>query len=285
MALNDKIEYSINLLRKAGQMAMEYSDKGFFLAFSGGKDSQALYHVAKLAGVKFEAHYSLTTLDPPELVHFIKEKYPDVIIDRPERTFLQLCLKKKMLPTQTARFCCAELKETKGAGRVVLTGIRREESSRRAKRNEFEVDKRKFSGTIDQFNRTRETEIVCVYGKDKIIVNPIINWTEKDVWQFLNDVVKVEHCRLYDEGWHRIGCLFCPMASKKEIERTEQRYPKYKDAIIRTIHRLREGNYMKDYKDLTDEEVFEWWKSKVNMKEFYAMKKKQYKLDFKTEIL
>lgn len=280
MALNDKIEYSINLLRKAGQMAMDYSDKGFFLAFSGGKDSQALYHVAKLAGVKFEAHYSLTTLDPPELVHFIKEKYPDVIIDRPKMTFLQLCLKKKSLPTRIMRFCCAELKETQGAGRVTLTGIRREESPRRAKRNEFEVDKRKFSGTIDQFNRTRETEIVCVYGKDKIIVNPIINWTEKDVWQFLNDVVKVEHCRLYDEGWHRIGCLFCPMASKKEIERTEQRYPKYKDAIIRTIHRLREGNFLNDYKDLTDEEVFEWWKSKINMKQFYAMKKKQYKLDF-----
>ena len=163
MALNEKIEHSVKLLRKAEQMAMEYSDKGFFLAFSGGKDSQALYHVAKLAGVKFEAHYSLTTLDPPELVHFIKEKYPDVIIDRPKRTFLQLCLKKKSLPTRIMRFCCAELKETQGAGRVTLTGIRREESSRRAKRNEFEVDKRKFSGTIDQFNRTRETEIVCVW--------------------------------------------------------------------------------------------------------------------------
>lgn len=280
MALNEKIEYSINLLRKAEQMAMEYSDKGFFLAFSGGKDSQALYHVAKLAGVKFEAHYSLTTLDPPELVHFIKEKYPDVIIDRPKRTFLQLCLKKKALPTQKMRFCCAELKETQGAERVTLTGVRRQESVQRSKRNEFEVDKRKFSGTIDQFNRTRETEIVCVYGKDKIIVNPIITWTDKDVWSFLNEVVKVEHCILYDEGWHRIGCLFCPMASKKEIFKMEKRYPKYKDAIIRTIHRIREGHYLNDYKDLTNEEVFEWWKSKISMKEFYAMKKKQYKLDF-----
>lgn len=280
MALNEKTEYSINLLRKAEQMAMEYSDKGFFLAFSGGKDSQALYHVAKLAGVKFEAHYSLTTLDPPELVHFIKDKYPDVIIDRPKRTFLQLCLKKKALPTRMMRFCCAELKEMQGAGRVTLTGIRREESSRRAKRNEFEVDKRKFSGTIDQFNRTRETEIVCVYGKDKIIVNPIITWTEKDVWEFLNDVAKVEHCELYDEGWHRIGCLFCPMASKKEIQRMEQEYPKYKEAIIRTIHRLREGNYMNKYKDLTDEEVFDWWKSKEGIETFYTNKKKQYKLDF-----
>lgn len=279
MALAEKIEYSINLLRKAEKMALEYSDKGFFLAFSGGKDSQALYHIAQLAGVKFEAHYSLTTLDPPELVRFIKNQYPDVLIDRPKLTFLQLCLNKKALPTRMMRFCCSELKETQGAGRVTLTGIRREESSRRAKRNEFEVDKRKFSGTIDQFNRTRETEIVCVYGKDKIIVNPIIGWSEKDVWKFLNEVVKVPHCRLYDEGWHRIGCLFCPMASKKEILMMENRYPKYKEAIIRTIHRLREGNYMNDYKDLTDEEIFEWWKSKEGIKSFYAAKKLQYKLD------
>lgn len=162
MALKDKIDYSINLLRKAESMALEYSDKGFFLAFSGGKDSQALYHVAQLAGVKFEPHYSLTTLDPPELVRFIKSQYPDVIIDRPELTFLQLCLKKKILPTQTARFCCAELKETKGAGRVVLTGIRKQESVRRSKRNEFEIDNHKFSGTIDQFNRTRETDFACI---------------------------------------------------------------------------------------------------------------------------
>lgn len=279
MALKDKIDYSINLLRKAESMALEYSDKGFFLAFSGGKDSQALYHVAQLAGVKFEPHYSLTTLDPPELVRFIKSQYPDVIIDRPELTFLQLCLKKKMLPTQTARFCCAELKETKGAGRVVLTGIRKQESVRRSKRNEFEIDNHKFSGTIDQFNRTRETDFACIGGKDKIIVNPIINWTDKDVWEFLNDVVKVPHCSLYDEGWHRIGCLFCPMASKKELFRMEKRYPKYKDAIIRTIHRLREGNYVKGYEDLTDEEIFRWWVTKVPIAEFHAMKRLQYKLD------
>lgn len=279
--MSEKIEYSINLLRKAERMAMEYSEKGFFLAFSGGKDSQALYHVAKLADVRFEAHYSLTTLDPPELVHFIKDQYPDVIIDRPKQTFLQLCIKKKALPTQTMRFCCAELKETQGAGTVTLTGVRREESNKRAKRNEFEVSGRKFSGTIDQFNRERETEILCIGGKDKIIINPIITWTEKDVWRFLNDVVKVPHCTLYDEGWKRIGCLFCPMASKKNISMMEKRYPKYKAALVRTIHRLREGGYIKDYKDLTDEEVFEWWKSKINLKEFYATKKMQYRLNFK----
>ena len=161
---------------------------------------------------------------------------------------------------------------------VTLTGVRRQESVQRSKRNEFELSGRKFSGTLDQFNRTRETDFACVGGKDKIIVNPIIDWTEHDVWEFLNHVVKVPHCNLYDEGWRRIGCLFCPMANLKELRRMEKRYPKYREAFIRTIHRLRLNGYLNDYPDLSDEEVFEWWITKKGAKEFYAMKKLQLKL-------
>lgn len=276
-----KIDHSIALLRKAESMALKYSDKGCFLAFSGGKDSQALYHIAKQAGVTFEAHYSLTTLDPPEVVHFIKEQYPDVVIDRPKLTFLQLCRKRKILPTMTIRFCCAELKETQGAGRVTLTGVRRAESVRRSHRNEVEINNHKFSGTIDQFNRVRETEFACIGGKDKIIINPIIDWTDRDVWSYLNEVAKVPHCRLYDNGWKRIGCLFCPMASINDIRRMERNYPKYKDAVIRTIHRMKvDGDFMNEYPDLTDEEIFDWWVSKKSIKEFYADLKFQKKIEF-----
>ena len=64
--------------------------EGYYLAFSGGKDSQTIYHLAKEAGVKFDAHFNLTTIDPPELVHFIKDNYPDVIIDRPKKTMWEL---------------------------------------------------------------------------------------------------------------------------------------------------------------------------------------------------
>lgn len=273
----DRLAHSIDLLRKYEKIALKMSDKGFFLAFSGGKDSQAIYHVAKLAGVLFEAHYSLTTLDPPELVRFIRSNYPDVITDRPKETFAQICIRKKALPTQTMRFCCAVLKEGQGAGTVTLTGVRKAESVKRSKRNEVEISNRKFSGTteqFDQFTYSKEIEgIQCVKGKDKIIVNPIIDWTERDVWHFLNEVVRVEHCCLYDQGWRRIGCLFCPMARKSEIQSHEKRYPKYKDMILRTIHKLRINGYANKYPDLTDEEVFEWWKSKEKVASFYARQK------------
>lgn len=288
---DEKLQHSIELLQKSEALALRYSDKGFYLAFSGGKDSQALYHVAMLAGVKFEPHYSLTTLDPPEVVYFIRNKYPDVIIDRPEMTFAQLCIQIKALPTRKIRFCCGVLKETKGAGTVTLTGVRRKESSQRSKRNEAEKigsKKARFSGTLeqlDQFTRTKEIEgVQCINGNDKIVINPIIAWTVKDVWYFLNEVVKVEHCKLYDNGWRRIGCLFCPMASRKEIVRQGGVYPKYRDLIIRTIHRLRENGYMDRYTDLTDQEVFEWWLSKKGIKKWYFENKVQLNLFSKEEL-
>lgn len=121
----------------------------------------------------------------------------------------------------------------------------------------------------------------CVKGKDKIVINPIIEWTEQDVWYFLNNVVKVEHCELYDKGWKRIGCLFCPMASNKELVRMEKEYPKYKAMLIRTISRLRKNGYMNKYSDLTDEEVFRWWVSKKNIKEWYFENKLQGNLFIK----
>ena len=107
-------EKSIEILRKAEALALQYSPKGFYLAFSGGKDSQCLYHIAKLAGVRFEAHYSRTGIDHPELVYFIMHNYPDVIWDRPEMSFWDLVIKRRMLPTRQFRYCCEVLKEGGG---------------------------------------------------------------------------------------------------------------------------------------------------------------------------
>lgn len=281
-----KMQHSIELLQKYEKLAMLYSDKGYYLAFSGGKDSQALYHVAKLAGVRFEAHYNVTTIDPPELVRFIRKQYPDVVFDRPKLGFAKLCIKKKMLPTRYSRFCCAELKETSGGGTVTLTGVRHAESSRRKLRGEAEIfsrnKKRRFQGTstnFDQFTRNKEVENVqCIKGKDKIIINPIIEWSEDDVWEFLNNVVKVQHCELYDKGRTRLGCLFCPMANIKSIRKDCEEYPKYKALIIRTINTLRSNGYMSNYTDLTDEEVFEWWISKKSIKQWYCDNELQLKL-------
>ena len=114
---------------------------GYYLAFSGGKDSVVLYDLAVKSGVKFEAHYHLTTVDPPALVKFIKAEYPTVIIDHPKETMWQL-IRKNGLPYQRSRFCCRILKESHGVG-PILTGVRHEESPGRSGRCVFEYDKKK----------------------------------------------------------------------------------------------------------------------------------------------
>ena len=94
MNLQSKIDYSIALLRKCEQMALDYDpENGFYLAFSDGKDSQALYHLAVMAGVKFKAHMSLTSVDPPEVIRFVKRNYPNVELIKPKMSIYDMALK------------------------------------------------------------------------------------------------------------------------------------------------------------------------------------------------
>ena len=258
--LKQKIEYSIQLLKKAEKLAIRYdSEDGFFLAFSGGKDSQALYHIAEMAGVKFKAHFSPTTVDPPQLIKFIRRNYPDVEFAKVKKNIYQVAVEKQILPSMRIRWCCAEFKENAGAGKVTLIGIRHEESARRSKRKEVEVSGRKFSGYLDQFEEwsaeqmkkkyknlnqdqfsyDKEKEIRCINGKDSILISPIIDWTERDVWEFLNEVVKVPHCELYDKGYKRIGCILCPMSNPKQKRREMKDFPYVKEKWLQAIAEIR----------------------------------------------
>lgn len=263
--LKRKMLKSIELIRKAEKLSLMYDkDDGFFLAFSGGKDSQALYHITQLAGVKFKAHFSPTTVDPPQVIRFIRLNYPDCEFGKVEKNIYDMAVEKQILPTMRVRWCCAEYKEMAGAGKVTLIGIRHAESARRAKRNEVEISNRKFSGDFeqftewqgqkiekirkkyknlnqDQFSYDKEQEVRCISGKDSILVSPIIDWTESDVWEFLNKVCEVPHCELYDKGYRRIGCILCPMSSYKQKMKECQDFPYVKEKWIDAIKRIRMG--------------------------------------------
>ena len=281
MITEAKIQKAIDLLRRAERLALKYSDEGYYLAFSGGKDSQCIYHLAKMAGVKFKAHYNVTTLDPPELMRFIKKQYPEVEWHRPEKTFAQICVEKKILPTRQIRFCCATLKETGGAGMVVITGVRKAESVRRSKRNSVEIISKKnsrFSGTIDEFNRAYHTDDEglqqqCINGKDKLVVNPIIEWTDSDVWSFIKNRLKIPYCELYDQGFHRIGCILCPMSKKRERQRELERYSNVRNLflnIIRKIKAKRTQEINRKYLILKypDETVLDWYISGLGARKY-----------------
>ena len=121
----DKVQTSMDRLR-----AFE-PEEGYYLAFSGGKDSVCIKALADLAGVKYDAHYNATTVDPPELVRFIREQHPDVEIVKPDIPMRKLIVQKRMPPTRLVRYCCAHYKEKCGRDRVTLTGTRWAESSNR----------------------------------------------------------------------------------------------------------------------------------------------------------
>ena len=279
-----KLEHSVELLRKSEKMALRLDpENGFYLAFSGGKDSQCLYHVAKLAGVRFKAHMNLTSVDPPEVIRFVKTQYPDVELIKPRMSIYEMAKKKHILPTRTLRWCCAEFKETSGVGKVTLVGVRKAESARRAKREEIstEIKGKRNDETFDQWSEHEESMVACVGGKDKILVSPIIYWTERDVWEFLN-MNGIPHCELYDKGYTRIGCICCPMPQPRQKAKEIKRWPHVKRNWLRTIQWLIDNGYI-DHNFNDAETGFRWWISGNSYKQFYANEFLQQKLEFNEE--
>jgi phosphoadenosine phosphosulfate reductase len=248
-SLEDKVNRAIDRLKTFEP------PEGYYLAFSGGKDSLCVYHLAKEAGVKFDAHYSLTTVDPPELVYFIKNNYPDVEIIKPPLSMWQLIVRKKMPPTRMVRYCCQILKENGGIGRIVLTGVRWDESNKRKNnRAAYEIITKSQSRKM-LMNDNDEA--------NKRIVNAIIDWADEDVWGFIESR-NLKYCSLYDEGFDRLGCIGCPMAGQIGREREFARWPTYKRAYIRSFEKLakyRNENGMNEGKTYWDtgENIFNWW--------------------------
>lgn len=280
-SLSRKIRYSINLLQKSERLALRLDSKdGFYLAMSGGKDSQVLYHIAKLSGVKFKAHMNLTSVDPPEVIRFVKQHYPDVELIKPRMSIYEMAKRKHIMPTRKIRWCCAELKEMSGAGKVTLIGIRKEESARRAKREEISTDinGKRTEETLDQWSEHEEKMVTCVGGRDKILVSPIIHWTERDVWEFLN-TNNIPHCKLYDEGYTRIGCICCPMSQPRQKMKEIERWPHVKRGWLKTIQWLIDNGYInRNFNDA--ETCFRWWISGKPFDKFYADEVLQQKINF-----
>ena len=101
------------------------------------------------------------------------------------------------------------------------------------------------------------------YKRHKTTLNPIIEWTDDDVWEFIKGE-KIPYCELYDEGWQRLGCIGCPMASKHGREKEFLRWPKYKGAYLRAFDKMLKK---RDEKGLLDStwrlktatDIFNWW--------------------------
>lgn len=192
-SLQKKVDFAIRLLR-----SIPTEDGPVEISYSGGKDSDVILELAKMAGVSYRAIYKNTTIDPPGTIKHCKENGVEVLA--PKFNFFDL-VKKKGVPTRRARFCCENLKEYKVLDRAVH-GIRRSESSARAK-------------------RYSEPTVCRLYGSKKNHVEvflPILEWTDGDVAEFIAERGIKCHPLYYDEhgNFHverRLGCIGCPMRS------------------------------------------------------------------------
>jgi phosphoadenosine phosphosulfate reductase len=226
------IERSVELMREFEP------PEGYVLAFSGGKDSQALLEVAHIAGVQFRAEYRATGIDPPELVRFIKQHYPEVVFLRPHRENWWQGLGRHGLPLRAVRWCCRSLKEEGGNGAVVLTGIRAEESARRAKR-----------GAVTWCAR-----------QSKHLISPLFSWTEQQAWDFLVERGK-PHCSLYDEGRKRLGCVPCPFEGPLATQESLRRWPRIFEATKRCarVYWDRQNRAGPHTRFANFDAYWEWW--------------------------
>lgn len=210
LAINQPLEFKINralsMLKLYEKKALQLHPEGYWLAFSGGKDSIVLKDLAIRSGVKFQSVYNQTTIDPPELVKYIRDIHPDVKFSLAHKEGFFGLVAKKGLPTPRSRWCCQAFKENGGKGWFKLVGVRAPESARRKK-----------------LWREYQFKLGSEY------LAPLCYWTNEDVWNYIKSR-NLPYCKLYDNGWERIGCIGCPLAGIKNMNRDFKAFPKFEAA-------------------------------------------------------
>lgn len=280
----DLEQKAIERIRLASDLSLKHYGKPLVCTYSGGKDSDVMLELFRRGGIPFEVHNSHTTADAPQTVRHIrnvfkslKEKGIKCEIEMPKYkgkhiTMWKLIPLKLMPPTRQVRYCCQVLKETGCANRYIATGVRWAESRQRKEREEFEkigatkATKEKFTSVMlmNDNDANRRMNELCMQ-KNKMVVNPIIDWKDSDIWEFVNSE-HIETCDLYKCGYDRVGCIGCPMAGKKRYKEFAD-FPKYRQSYIRAFERMLDARKEKGLETQwkTGEDVLRWWMDNENL--------------------
>ena len=191
----DKVDRSLALLSEAYE---KFGD-GLVVANSLGKDSVAVWHLAKRVNKNIRGFVVTTRFKPPETIRFMEEevaRYPELKVYKnddaiPERLFAtepdRCCDLLKVLPTRQA---IEELDVT-----CWVTGLRCTEGRTRVDFRELE---QRDQGLLK--------------------LNPVLLWHEREVWQYLA-LNGVAVNPLYSQGYRSLGCGPCTRITTDPNER------------------------------------------------------------------
>ncbi len=262
--------------------AFEPESEPYYLCYSSGKDGDTIRLLAQLAGVNHQCKHNLTTADAPETVYYVRETIGKENIIPPPLTIWQLIVKKGIPPSRKIRYCCSELKEIGGKGQVKITGVRKSESRSRRVNQELVTfvgapkHTQKAADIIGASYRVSDKHGILLNNTDdksrrlvavrcqecSVSVNPIIDWEESDVWEFLH-YYGCESNPLYQCGFKRIGCVGCPLGGGANMKREFEYYPKYYENYIKTFDRMLAARARRGMENPTlwtdGQAVMRWW--------------------------
>ena len=118
---------------------------------------------------------------------------------------------------------------------MVTTGVRAAESARRA-----------GYAVVTVCNKP---------GKEKTMVAPILHWSDDDVWTYIRRR-ELPYCNLYDEGWKRLGCVFCPF--ERKIAKSKAKWPRMFAGLQKCCDAAYEAKESW-HQYGSAEAVLEWW--------------------------
>ena len=160
-----------------------------------------------------------------------------------------------------------------------MTGVRWAESANRknnhgivtmhggqeeAEQNEAEFMTERHGGIVmnNDNAETRRTVEIC-YRTHKTLVNQIVDWTDQDVWEFIKGE-QIPYCKLYDQGFKRLGCIGCPLGNYASQKREFKRYPAYRKMYLDAFEDMLKARRALGKDDSTGwwtdkEAVMKWW--------------------------
>jgi len=197
----------IDKVDKAKQLIKEHKEQKVAVACSFGKDSMVVLHLALQVDPQFPIFSVMTPFKPKETLQY--KNYMTNLWRLNIKTYIDSFVGEQFNLYYTNPDACCQLykvEQTKKAIREMeltawITGLRRTEG------------------------RTR-TNYEFIEARDGLTkVNPILGFTETDVWRYLA-INQIPVNPLYAQGYRSLGCE--PCSKKEEDESEEERTGRWK---------------------------------------------------------